>query len=344
MGSSFRIARVAGIDVRIHVTFFLVLLFYAWIFYAEGGLGSAVTGVAFVLLLFLCVLLHEFGHAFAARAYGIRTPDITLLPIGGVARLERMPRSPVQELAIAVAGPAVNVLIAAALFPIVAARFGPSDFENFDSAQGGLAGKLLAVNVMLVLFNLLPAFPMDGGRMLRALLAMAIPHARATLFAARVGQVMAVGFAVVGLFGNPFLILIAAFVFMGAQQELESSRLVERLDGQTVDEVMSTRFSTLPRELSGWDLADAVAHDGQRVFPVVDSGLRVLGMVPREAVLEAAGQWPPVRGVPVLPSGMPVMRALGVMQACREPILPVVNFSGQIVGLVSAASLLDRRG
>lgn len=234
MKGSFRVARVAGIDLRIHVTFFLILVFYGAIYYQAGGLTGAIAGIGFVCLLFLCVVLHEFGHAFAARAFGIRTPDITLLPIGGVARLERLPRSPVQELAIAVAGPAVNIAIALCLLPFVIGRFTSEDVLAFDDARGGLVGKLLALNLMLVAFNMIPAFPMDGGRVLRALLATVLPHARATLIAARIGQVIAVIFGGLGLFGNPFLLFIAVFVFMGAQQELEVSRFMERMGFRTV--------------------------------------------------------------------------------------------------------------
>ena len=173
---SYRIATVAGIQVRIHVTFWLLLGFYAWIYYAEGGLEAAVYGVAFTLLIFLCVLLHEFGHAFAAKAFGIRTPDITLLPIGGVARLERMPSNPWQELVIAIAGPAVNVLIAAIVFLLIGGVLPLQEFGLIDTASGSLLAKLLIVNVLLVAFNVIPAFPMDGGRVLRALLATQVRY------------------------------------------------------------------------------------------------------------------------------------------------------------------------
>lgn len=230
MNWSFRIVRVAGIDVRIHVTFFLILVFYGWIDYSAGGVAHAAFGLVFVLLLFVCVLLHEFGHAFAARAFGIRTPDITLLPIGGVARLERMPRNPWQELVIAIAGPAVNIVIALALAPLVFSPGSGWDLLEFDRPGGALVGKLMSINILLVAFNMIPAFPMDGGRVLRALLAMRLRHSTATLVAARVGQTIAVLFAIGGVVSsNPFLFLIALFVFSGAQQELMMSRFMERV-------------------------------------------------------------------------------------------------------------------
>ena len=185
MSWSLAIFRIAGIQLRIHITFLLLIAWLAFGYYAQGGSAVAASRVIFVLLLFLCVVLHEFGHAFAAKAFGINTPDITLLPIGGVARLERMPEEPVQELIIAVAGPLVNVVIALGLFVAGGSQalLNPSTVEG-----GGLVAQLLTINIMLVLFNLLPAFPMDGGRVLRALLATRLSYARATQIAANVGQ------------------------------------------------------------------------------------------------------------------------------------------------------------
>ena len=221
---SFKVASVAGTEVRIHLTF---LLFVAWIgfsYYQVEGLPGAVQGVLFILSLFACVLLHEFGHAFAARGFGIATPDITLLPIGGVARLTRIPDKPWQELVVAIAGPLVNVVIAAALIFVVHSSAELEHLQYLESPRVELLSKLASVNVMLVLFNLIPAFPMDGGRILRALLAMAMPYAQATQVAAWIGQGLAVVFGIFGLFGNPLLIFIAFFIFAGAQQEAAIAR------------------------------------------------------------------------------------------------------------------------
>jgi stage IV sporulation protein FB len=185
MSWSIPIFRVAGILVRIHVTFLLLLAWLAWSYYSQGGSAAAAERVFFILLLFGCVLLHEFGHAIAAKGFGINTPDITLLPIGGVARLERMPEKPSQELIVALAGPAVNVAIALGLFVIVGTS-GITDTRSVEDPN--LLTKLMVINVWLVLFNLLPAFPMDGGRVVRALLATRLNYARATQIAATVGQ------------------------------------------------------------------------------------------------------------------------------------------------------------
>src|SRR5437870_5240226 len=201
MGWSLPIFRIAGIQLRIHVTFVLLIAWLAFGYYAQGGSPAAAEGVIFVLLLFLCVVLHEFGHALAAKSYGINTPDITLLPIGGVARLERMPEEPKQELVIAIAGPMVNVIIAACLYLVIGAR-GHVAPETAVQSGDMLIG-LFQINVWLLLFNLLPAFPMDGGRVLRALLATRLSYARATQIAASVGQAFAFIFGFVGLIGIP---------------------------------------------------------------------------------------------------------------------------------------------
>jgi Zn-dependent protease len=222
---SLKVASISGIDVRIHWTF---LLFLAWIwfsYYQVAGLTGAIQGVLFILALFTCVLLHEFGHAFAARGFGIATPDITLLPIGGVARLSRIPDKPWQEFLVAIAGPLVNVVIAAALIFAVRASAALEQLQYLESPRVELLGKLASVNVMLVLFNLIPAFPMDGGRILRALLAMAMPYPRATQIAAWIGQGLALVLGFLGLFGSPLLIFIAFFIFAGARQEAAIARL-----------------------------------------------------------------------------------------------------------------------
>lgn len=216
---SYRIARFAGIDVRIHVTFLLLPAYFGFLGWQEAGARGALEEIAFIGGLFLCVLLHEFGHALAGRRYGIRTPDITLLPIGGVARMETIPEKPSMELVIAVAGPAVNVVIALCLAVVLVATGGI--LEGPDTTMRIQLHNLLVVNCGIVLFNMIPAFPMDGGRVLRALLAMKFSHLTATRVAARTGQAMACGFAVLGFVANPMLVLIALFVFNGAQEELQ---------------------------------------------------------------------------------------------------------------------------
>jgi Zn-dependent protease len=225
MRSSIKIATIFGIEVRIHVTFFLVLAWIGLVYYQTAGLSGAIQGVLFMLVLFGCVLLHEFGHALAAREFGIQTPDITLLPIGGVARLSRIPDKPWQELVVAIAGPLVNVVIAAALTFAIHGSTEILQIDRLENPRIELLDALRSINVMLVLFNMIPAFPMDGGRVLRSLLAMVMPYTLATQIAAWIGQGLAVVFAIFGLRGNFFLIFIAFFIFVGAQQEVAMSKV-----------------------------------------------------------------------------------------------------------------------
>jgi Zn-dependent protease len=351
MSWAFRIARIAGIDVRVHFTFLLLLGWFGVVYYEAGGARAAAFGVAFILLLFLCVLLHEFGHAFAARAFGIRTPDITLLPIGGVARLERMPRNPMQELIVAVAGPAVNVVIAAVLFVVIGGVFHWSDIRFIDRPGGSLLVRLMQVNVLLVLFNLIPAFPMDGGRILRALLATSMDHVTATQWAARVGQVIAVLFAIYGaLQWNPFLLLIAMFVFSGAQQEAAASKMMAMIEGRSVRDAMLTRFRTLGRHEFVGAVIDEIAREEQPVYPVVDEDLRPLGLAGRNRLIEAARDHAVTARISDVCESVPAVSADGSfedafmsMQKSGSPVLPVINPAGQLVGLVSL-NLLRERG
>ena len=224
MGSSLKIASVFGIELRINLSFLLLLGFFWFRFYQVGGLSGAVQGVLYILILFACVTLHEFGHAFAARGFGIKTRDITLYAIGGVARLNRIPDKPWQELIVAVAGPLVNVVIAAALFFVTHVTTGFEEADLLENPRIDLLYKVAWANLFLVAFNLIPAFPMDGGRVLRALLAMVMPYARATEIAARIGQGLAVLFAIFGFIYNPILIFIAFSIFVGAQQEIAMAR------------------------------------------------------------------------------------------------------------------------
>ena len=229
---SWKIGQFAGIGVYMHATFLLLVGWVAVSHWVQArSLEAVLSGVGFILALFACVVAHEYGHALTARHYGIRTKDITLLPIGGVARLERMPDDPRQELWVALAGPAVNVVIAAALFAWLVATDTFSPLAELSVAQGSFLERLMVVNAGLVLFNLLPAFPMDGGRVMRALLATRMEYTRATQLAANVGQGMALLFGFLGLIGNPFLLFIAFFVWIGAAQEASMVQMKSALGG-----------------------------------------------------------------------------------------------------------------
>ncbi|MEJ2221145.1 MAG: site-2 protease family protein [Desulfobacterales bacterium] len=217
---SLKIAKLAGIDIFIHFTFFILVTWVGFIQWKlNGSIGAAFSGIVFILAIFSCVVLHEIGHALAAKKYGIKTRDIILLPIGGVARLEKMPSQPIQELWVALAGPAVNVVIAALLgiYLWIINSLAPDNQITMSTAA--FAERIMGVNIFLVVFNMIPAFPMDGGRVLRALLATRLAYIRATQVSASLGQGIAVLFGIIGLFYNPILLLIAIFVWMGAAQE-----------------------------------------------------------------------------------------------------------------------------
>jgi Zn-dependent protease len=219
MSWSLNIGTIAGTAVRVHITF---LLFLGWLFgasYVASGAAAAWSTLIFLLLLFACVLAHEFGHIFTARAFGVSTPDVTLLPIGGVARLERIPEEPWEEFLIAIAGPLVNVVIAFGLVALAGARLSTADLYAMESAHVSLVDRLAAVNLFLAVFNMIPAFPMDGGRVLRALLATRMGYVRATEIAASIGQGVAFALGFIGLFHNPILIFIAIFVYLAASSE-----------------------------------------------------------------------------------------------------------------------------
>jgi Zn-dependent protease len=217
---SWKIGKFSGIDLKVHATFAIIIV---WVIYnhiiAGDDLRTAVESLIFVLAIFTCVILHEFGHALTAKKYGINTLDIILLPIGGVARLERMPEDPKQELWVALAGPAVNVLIAFIIFLILFLTSSPIPLINIEIFTGSFLAKLMALNIILVVFNMLPAFPMDGGRVLRASLALRMNYAKSTNIASKIGKAMAILFGIVGLYYNPFLVFIAVFVWFGANQE-----------------------------------------------------------------------------------------------------------------------------
>src|SRR6059036_3822202 len=342
MSWSLPIFRVAGIQLRIHITFLLLIAWLAFGYYAQGGSAVALSRVIFVLLLFLCVVLHEFGQAF-----GINTPDITLLPIGGVARLERMPEEPVQELIIAVAGPLVNVVIALGLF--VAGGFqallNPSNVEG-----GGLVAQLLTINIMLVLFNLLPAFPMDGGRVLRALLATRMSYARATQVAATVGQGFAFVFGFLGLFGpNPFLLFIALFVYIGASQEAALAQMKDVSRRFPVSSAMVREFRSLSEDATLQEAVDALLATSQHDFPVVDDSGNVAGLLTRQDLIAALRKNDPAlrvgdvmrRDIPTVTTGTRFEDAFRIMQECNCPAVPVLDRMKRLVGLLTPENVTE---
>lgn len=287
---SWKIGRLAGINVYMHATFVLLLAFIVFASWSEKhDLNDTAISVLFILAIFACVVLHELGHAVTARRYGIRTRDIILLPIGGVARLERMPDKPLEELKVALAGPAVNVIIAGGLFLLLTGLGIHTRLSQLELVDGSFLERIMSVNLWLAGFNLIPAFPMDGGRVLRALLATRMDYTRATLKAAHIGQALALVFGFVGLFRDPFLLFIALFVWMGAESEASTVQLHTSLGGVPVERVMLTEFRTLQPDDTLAQATGYVLAGFQHDFPVV-FGDHVLGILTREDLMKALAE------------------------------------------------------
>jgi Zn-dependent protease/CBS domain-containing protein len=361
MGGAFKIGRLSGIDVRVHWTFFLLLAFFAFIGYQEsGGLVGALTATITIVALFFCVLLHEFGHSLVAQRLGIKIHSITLLPIGGVSNLESLPEKPADEVKITVAGPLVNVVLAPIFFGVglllgAVPRL-PADLFTGIGSVGQFFFYLGYINVVLALFNLLPAFPMDGGRILRALLATRLGAVRATEISSAVGQLFAVAFFLIGLIsGNFFLALIAVFIFFGASGESQMVRQRELTRGLLVSDVMGTkpRTETVTPYHTFGQVLDSVIHGYQEDFPVVDENGRLVGMITRDEIMTAAHspeRYSSVRdlmkvNVPTISSEADLFEdGLRILQQSGLRALPVTE-NGELVGMltiedVGQASLL----
>ena len=345
---SWKIARLWGIDIFVHATFLLVILWVAFSYWVESHSWMAVLGgILFILALFACVLLHEYGHALMARRFGVRTRDITLYPIGGVARLERIPEKPAEELWVALAGPAVNVVIAAALFVALLATGGMPPLRSLSLASSGFWLRLLLVNVILAVFNLIPAFPMDGGRVLRALLAMRVDYLRATQIAATVGQAVAFIFGFVGLLTDPWLLFIALFVWIGAEQEASMARIKNSLGGIPVSRAMQTKFEALRPQDTLARAVELILAGSQQDFPIVEDG-RVLGILERDTFIKAlarSGQNEPVidvmrREVPEVDTHEMVESALTRLEQSGAKTLPVTH-GGRLAGLITAENITE---
>ena len=343
---SWNIARIAGIDVKIHITFFLLLAWVAasyWL--SEGSLSAMLEGLLFLLALFGCVLLHEFGHALAAQRFGISTRDITLLPIGGVARLERMPEKPFQELWVALAGPAVNLVIAALLFTGLTLAQALEPLAGLSVTSGNPLERLMVVNVSLVLFNLIPAFPMDGGRVVRALLATRLEYTRATQIAATLGQGIALLLGFFGLFNNPTLVFVALFVWIGAAQEASLVQMKSALGGIPVSRAMLRSFDTLAPTDPLSRPVELLLAGSQQDFPVTAGG-KVIGILTREDLVRALHEhrenllvsYVMRKEFQVIDANQMLESISQQLQLEGQKILPVMH-NDQLVGLVTLENI-----
>lgn len=347
MKSSFRLGRWLDIDVHLHVTFLLMLAFIATAHWLQHqNLLAVLEGIGFFLALFACVLFHEYGHALAARRVGIGTRDITLLPIGGVARLESTPQKPSHEIFVALAGPAVNVAIGAVLALWLSLTNTWEPLQNLSSTNGNFAEKLFAANVALVVFNLIPAFPLDGGRVFRALLSLRLHHTQATRIAASVGQGMALLLGLVGLFSNLSLALIAIFIWFGARQEASATQINQLIGDLPMREAMITDFRALSAQDSLSDASRLLLEGAQRDFPVLEEG-RVIGILTQTRLYQALMEGSPWRRVEE------VMETDLLFVSPEDPIknlylsevplstIRLVSRNGRLIGMITSENLAE---
>ncbi|WP_273847364.1 site-2 protease family protein [Rubrobacter calidifluminis] len=352
MGGSFKIGRAFGIDVKVHWTFFLLLLVFGYSAYSSSeSLTTTLITIGLIIALFVFVLLHEFGHSLVAQRLGIEIPDITLLPLGGLARMKSMPEKPLDEVKIAIAGPLVNVVLAAIFF-LASFGFGgegtgtPGIMPNRGTA-GQILEYLALTNLALALFNMIPAFPMDGGRVLRGLLATRLGNVRATEISASIGQFFAFLFFLSGIFTGRFLLaLIAIFIFFGAGGEAQMVRQRETMRGLSVADVMGSRRRTetvSPYHTFG-QVLDAVIHGYQEDFPVVDEDGTLVGMITRNEILAAAhspDRYSTVRDLmrtdfpTVTPEADLFQEGQRLLQESGMRAIPVVSASGELVGMLT---------
>jgi Zn-dependent protease len=318
-----RIATVAGIDVRIHISFLVLVALVALGSTAPGGPG-VVPGLAWLTALFACVVAHEIAHGVVARRLGIPVLEIELLPIGGVSKLARPPDDPGTELRIAVAGPAASVGLAIG-FAVSAGLAGVTLWPP-DLYGGGFLARLAWVNLLLAAFNLVPALPLDGGRVLRAGLEERVGRARATLLAARTSRILAVGMVAAGAVFNVWLIVIGVFVYLGSWTEERAAAVHEQVKDLRIRDVMISGPLTLPADLPAARAGEALRRTAQREFPVVGADGGLAGVVAADDLVRAA----PAAPVGDLARGAPVLRP-------DEPL----ETSGLLGGEVQAAPVVE---
>ncbi len=344
---SLKIGRFAGIDVHLHVTF---LLFVGYLGLMTGAFSGDRQGLAFVGLMlsfFGCVLLHEYGHALMARRFGVRTRDITLLPIGGVARLERIPEKPVEEFLVAIAGPAVNVAIVAVLAPIIHFTQGFQGDVGFPPHKGPFLELPLLVYLGMIAFNMIPAFPMDGGRVVRSLLAMKLGASRATAIASRLGKIIAVCFVLFAVYDSRFFMLgvIGVLVWFGADGENRMVQSRHLFQGVTAGRIMRTDLLTVDANDTLARAAALLIGSGQQILPVRHDG-QVIGIIGEREVRQALSRFHPSAAIvdfmdadpPAVDADAPAEEVLGRLRNSVKPALLVFR-GAELAGIVTAENL-----
>lgn len=350
MRYSLNLGKIAGIKIQIHWTFLLLILWIVMVnLRANATTEHIIWSIIFILAVFGCVVLHELGHAITGKSFKVVTSSITLLPIGGIAKMEDIPEKPKAELAIALAGPAVNVLIAILLFLVTGvAAYSP---ESLNLA-GGLGPQnflpmLMIINVWLALFNLIPALPMDGGRVFRALLAFKFGHVKATRIAAAFGQFLAILFVFFGFFYNPFLIIIGLFIFLGAQSESIYAETKSILHGFTINDVLMHQIPYIDKNSSVKEAVDQLLNTQNKHFVVTDGGVPVGTLSSDEIIraLQEKGDNARVDDVKnqelaYLADDTPLEQVWSEMQRLKKRIILVGN-NGVLKGIVDEDNLTE---
>ena len=348
MKYSLTLGRPFGIRISVHWTFLLIIAWIVFINLQQGlGLRDILFSVLFVFSIFFCVVLHELSHSLTARRYGIPTRSITLLPIGGVADLEKMPEDPRQELMVSVAGPLLNLAIALFLWIVLSTTgrldLNPTNFQVIN--ESNFLVILMFANLMLAVFNLIPAFPMDGGRVFRSLLAMKLPRDQATLVAMNIGKIFAFFIAIWGLYANPFLIFIAIFIYIGAQREYELVKYTSVLAGYTIEKVLMHEYTPLHPHDSLKRAVEILLDGPEQRFIVTDEE-RVVGILTRNDIIQGLikhGEAAKVEkimntDVTVFPSGTSLEEAYEKMRYQQITMAPVVE-NEKVKGLIDMENI-----
>ena len=338
---SINIGSIGGTVIRVHITFVLFLAWIAASSWFSGGTTAAWYTLAFMILLFACVVAHEFGHIAVARHFGVTTPTVTLLPIGGVAQLERIPEKPSEEFLVAIAGPLVNVVIAVLLIVVFGASLDAGSLAGVDKSTVSMIDRLAAVNLFLAVFNLIPALPMDGGRVLRAALASRLGYVRATEIA---GQVLAFGLGFVGLFGNPLLLFIAIFVYLAASSEAQLVAMRAMSRDVPVAAAMMTQIALLAPDAHINNAVDTLMRTSQSEFPVVDHAGSLVGVLSRTDIIRGLKQLGPnaavadamAKDIPTISNRACLEEAIRLLQEKQAPAVGVVDAAGKLAGLITS--------
>jgi Zn-dependent protease/predicted transcriptional regulator len=283
---SFKIGKLFGIPIRVHLTFLLLLLFIGIVGSKQGGSSGALFGIIAIIFIFVCVILHEVGHSLVAVHYGIKVNDIILLPIGGVSRMEEIPEDPKQEITISIVGPLVSFGLALLFFVLAVAIHQSINFKQINLFNRNVVASLFWINLVLGLFNLIPAFPMDGGRVLRGILATRMESLKATKIAVGVGQGFAILLFFFGIFFNWWMALIAIFIYLGAEGEERMVAVKSSLGKSPVKLAMLTEVHTVSPDETVGEVLESICHGLQQDFPVVEEG-EVVGILTREAIFSA---------------------------------------------------------